>query len=48
MKVMAYNLGSIMESKYFINPPKRFIIDGTVIPKSGITVSSVEKFPKNK
>jgi len=45
MNMLAYNMGSIMEGKYFINPPKRFIIDGTVIPKSGVNVLSTEEVP---
>ncbi len=45
MNMLAYNLGGIMEGKYFINPPKRFIIDGTVIPRSGINVVSTENIP---
>jgi len=48
MKIMAYNLGSIMEGKYFINPPKRFILDGTIIPKSGITVASTKLIPEKQ
>jgi len=47
-KLMAYNLGSLLEGKYFINPPKRFIIDGTIIPKSGITVASTEMIPEKQ
>lgn len=45
MSMLAYNMGSIMEGKYFINPPKRFIMDGTVIPKSGVNVLSTEEVP---
>src|SRR4029434_6545799 len=30
------------------NPPKRFIIEGTVIPKSGINVSSTENIPSRQ
>ena len=45
IKLMAYNLGTLMEGKYFINPPRRLIIDGTIIPKSGITVSSSQQLP---
>jgi len=46
--MMAYNMSSIMEGKYFINPPKRFIIDGTVIPRSGINVSSTDNIPEKQ
>lgn len=48
MSMLAYNLGSIMEGKYFINPPKRFILDGTVLPKSGVTVLSNEEIPEKQ
>lgn len=48
LNMMAYNMSSIMEGKYFINPPKRFIMDGTVIPKSGINVSSTDNIPEKQ
>lgn len=44
-KILAYNLGTILEGKYFINPPRRIVIDGTKIPKSGITVASANLIP---
>ncbi len=46
--MMAYNMSSIMEGKYFINPPKRFIMDGTIIPRSGINVSSTDNIPEKQ
>jgi len=48
LNMLAYNLGSIMEGKYFINPPKRFIIDGKIIPKIGINVLSTEEPPEKQ
>jgi hypothetical protein len=48
INMLAYNLGSIMEGKYFVNPPKRFILDGTVIPKSGINIVSNEQIPEKQ
>lgn len=48
MNMLAYNLGSIMEGKYFITPPKRFILDGTVIPKSGVNVLSTTDIPEKQ
>lgn len=48
MNMLAYNLSSLMEGKYFINPPKRFIIDGTIIPRSGINVNSTENIPERQ
>ncbi len=47
-KLLAYNLGSMLEGKYFINPPKRFILDGTMIPRSGINVSSTDNIPEKQ
>ncbi len=48
LNMLAYNLGSIMEGKYFISPPKRFIIDGTIIPKSGVNVLSTTNIPEKQ
>jgi hypothetical protein len=48
MNMLAYNLGAIMEGKYFINPPKRFILDGTVLPKSGVNVVNNEDIPEKQ
>ena len=48
INMLAYNLGSIMEGKYFITPPKRFIIDGTIIPKSGVNVLSTTDIPEKQ
>ncbi|MCC6867007.1 MAG: L,D-transpeptidase family protein [Ignavibacteria bacterium] len=48
MNLLAYNLSSIMEGKYFTKPPKKFILDGKVIPRSGINVLSNEKAPEKQ
>ncbi len=48
LNMLAYNLGSIMEGKYFINPPKKFVLDGTVIPRSGINVTSTDNIPEKQ
>ncbi len=45
MNMLAYNLSSICEGNYFIDPPKRFIIDGTIIPKIGINIRSSDEIP---
>ncbi len=45
IKITAYNLASLMEGKYFLHPPKRFILDGKILPRSGITVSSADVLP---
>lgn len=48
INMLAYNLSTIMEGKYFISPPKRFIIDGTIIPKSGVNVLSNTNIPEKQ
>jgi hypothetical protein len=45
MNLMAYNLNSIYEGKFFINPPKRFIIDPAMIPKIGYNIGNTENIP---
>jgi hypothetical protein len=45
LNILAYNLSSVMEGKYFINPPKKFVMDGNVIPRSGINVTSTDNIP---
>lgn len=46
--MLAYNLSAIMEGKYFIHPPKRFIMDGTIIPRSGINVVNTDDIPEKQ
>jgi len=48
LNMLAYNLSSVMEGKYFTHPPKRFILDGTVIPKSGVNVLSTDDIPEKQ
>ncbi len=48
MNMLAYNLGSICEGNYFVYPPKRFIMDGTVIPKYGINVRSSDEISEKQ
>lgn len=48
MNMLAYNLSSICGGNYFIYPPKRFILDGTVIPKYGINVRSSDEIPEKQ
>lgn len=43
--LLAYNLSSIYEGKYFTEPPRRFIIDPAVIPRIGFNVGDVDKIP---
>lgn len=48
LNMLAYNLSSVMEGKYFTHPPKRFILDGTVIPRSGVNVLSTDDIPEKQ
>lgn len=48
MSMLAYNLSSICDGNYFIDPPKRFIMDGTLIPKIGINVRSSDEIPEKQ
>ena len=43
--LLAYNLNSVYEGKYFMEPPKRFVIDPAVIPRIGFNVGDVENIP---
>jgi hypothetical protein len=43
--LLAYDLNSLYEGKYFINPPKRFIIDPAVIPRIGFNIGSTDNIP---
>jgi hypothetical protein len=48
MKITAYNLGTLIEGRYFLNPPKRIILDGSALPRSGITVASTQLLPSKQ
>jgi hypothetical protein len=48
MNLLAYNLNSIYEGKYFITPPKRFIIDPAIIPRIGLNIGSIEYIPQEQ
>jgi hypothetical protein len=48
MNLLAYNLNSIFEGKYFINPPKRFIIDPSIIPRIGYNIGSTDDIPEKQ
>lgn len=48
MEMLAYNLNSIYEGKYFVNPPKRFIIDASIIPKIGYNVGTTDDMSSNQ
>lgn len=47
-KMLAYNLSSVYDGKYFINPPKRFIIDPSIIPRIGINVGNSDDVPEKQ
>jgi len=48
MNLMAYNLNSIYEGKFFINPPQRFIVDPSIIPRIGINIGKEEDIPESQ
>lgn len=48
MKMLGYNLNSIYEGKYFINQPKRFIIDPSIIPRNGFNVGNTDDIPETQ
>lgn len=48
MEMLAYNLNSIYEGKYLINPPKRFVINPYVIPRNGFNIGSSENIPEEQ
>lgn len=48
MEMLAYNLNSIYEGKYFVNPPKRFVIDASIIPKIGYNVGTADEISANQ
>ena len=43
--LLAYNLNTIYEGKYFMEPPRRFIIDPAVIPRIGFNVGNTDDMP---
>ncbi|MGH2574899.1 MAG: L,D-transpeptidase [Ignavibacteria bacterium] len=45
MKMLAYNLNAVYEGKYFINRPKRFVIDPSVIPIIGFNIGNKSQIP---
>jgi hypothetical protein len=48
MEMLAYNLNSIYEGKYFVNPPKRFVIDASIIPRIGYNVGTTDGISANQ
>lgn len=48
MEMLAYNLNSIYEGKYLLNPPVRFIIDPSVIPPNGFNIGTSENIPEKQ
>jgi hypothetical protein len=48
MNLLAFNLNSIYEGKYFIDPPKRFIIDPFIIPRIGYNIGSTDDIPSKQ
>jgi len=48
MEMLAYNLKSVYEGRYFTSPPKRFVIDPAVIPKIGFNVGTTDDIPEKQ
>jgi hypothetical protein len=48
MSMLAYNLNSLYEGKYFIDHPKRFIINSSLIPKIGFFTGNNDKIPEKQ
>lgn len=48
MNLLAYNLNSLYLGKYFINPPKRFIIDPAIIPRIGYYIGTTDDIPEKQ
>jgi hypothetical protein len=48
MEMLAYNLNTLYEGKFLINPPKRFIIDPAVIPRIGFNVGTTDDIPNKQ
>lgn len=48
MKMLAYNLNSIYTGQYFLKKPKKFILDGSVIPRIGFNVGNSDDIPQKQ
>lgn len=48
IEMLAYNLNSIYEGKYFVKSPKRFIIDVSIIPRIGYNVGTTNDISANQ
>ena len=48
MRMLAYNLNSLYDGKYFIDPPKRFVIDPSIIPRNGFFVGNNDDIPEKQ
>jgi hypothetical protein len=46
--LLAYNLNSVYEGKYFMEPPRRFVIDPAVIPRIGYYVGDADDIPEKQ
>ena len=45
MEILAYNLNTLYRGRYFIDSPKRFIINPDVIPRIGFNVGTTDDIP---
>lgn len=48
MSMLAYNLNSLYEGRYFIDPPKRFIINSSIIPRNGFFTGNFDNIPEKQ
>lgn len=48
MGLLAYNLNIIYEGKYFTTEPKKFVIDGKLVPRIGFNVGNADDIPEKQ
>lgn len=48
MKMLAYNLYSLYSGRYFMEPPKRFVINSEIIPRNGFNIGNSDKIPERQ
>jgi hypothetical protein len=48
MRILAYNLNSLYAGRYFIEPPRRFVINSEIIPRNGFNVGSSDNISEKQ
>lgn len=48
MKILAYNLNSLYAGRYFIEQPKRFVINSGIIPRNGFNIGNSDNIPERQ